>query len=67
MIILLRYIHTFLKVIFFDRVRIIDNKAQNIDYEILMFLSFNVIYREYPLLYPYLYIREETLVVILST
>ena len=53
MIILLWYIHTFLKVIFFDGVKIIDNKAQNIDYETLVFLSFSVIYREYPLLYPY--------------
>lgn len=60
MIILLRYFHTFLKVIFFDGVKIIDNKAQNIDYEILMFLSFNVIYREYPLLYIliYMYARK---------
>jgi hypothetical protein len=60
MIILLRYIHTFLKVIFFDEVKIIDNKAQNIDYETLMFLSFNVIYREYPLLYIliYMYARK---------
>lgn len=61
MIILLRYIHTFLKVIFFDEVKIIDNKAQSIDYEILMFLSFNVIYREYPLLYILIYIYARKL------
>ena len=51
MIILLRYIHIFLKVIFFERLLILGFYAQNIDYETLMFLSFNVIYKEYPLLY----------------
>jgi len=51
MIILLRYIHIFLKVIFFDGVKIINNKAQNINYGTLMFLSFNTIYREYSPLY----------------
>ena len=41
----------FLKDIFFERLLILGFYAQNIDYETLMFLSFNVIYREYPLLY----------------
>lgn len=41
----------FFKYYIFDEVYIIDNKVQNIDYETLMFLSFNVIYKEYPLLY----------------
>ena len=43
----------FLKDIFFERLLILGFYAQNIDYETLMFLSFNVIYREYPPLYPY--------------
>lgn len=51
----------FFKSYIFDGVKIIDNKTQNINYETLMFLSFNVIYREYPLLYILIYIYARKL------
>lgn len=54
------YSHFFESYIF-ERLLILGFYAQNIDYEALMFLSFNVIYREYPPLYILIYIYARKL------